>query len=212
MATNIESIDGYTWENSSHENSHSYILPAINKIISEHASKKKNKLKIFDLGCGNGSLTHQLSQLGYDVCGVDPSQEGISIANQEFPHLKLTQGSAYDDLAKQYGTFDIVVSIEVVEHVYAPRIYAKTLHNLVSEKGCAIISTPYHGYWKNLAIALLGRFDKHFTALWDHGHIKFWSINTLDQLLKEAGFSDIKYHRVGRIPALAKSMIAVCYK
>ena len=68
---------------------------------------------------------------------------------------------------------------------------------------------PYHGYWKNLALALTGRMDAHFTAMWDHGHIKFWSIATLGELLREAGFADLRFERVGRIPALAKSMIAV---
>ncbi|HSQ49736.1 MAG TPA: hypothetical protein VLL94_00560, partial [Nitrospiraceae bacterium] len=75
-----------------------------------------------------------------------------------------------------------------------------------------IVSTPYHGYWKNLAMALTGRLDHHFTALWDHGHIKFWSMATLRQLLLEAGFRSITFRRVGRVPALAKSMIAVATK
>ncbi len=75
--------------------------------------------------------------------------------------------------------------------------------------GTAILSTPYHGYWKNLALALSGKLDRHFTALWDHGHIKFWSMKTLTLLLEEAGFRDIRFARVGRVPALAKAMIAV---
>ena len=76
----------------------------------------------------------------------------------------------------------------------------------------AIISTPYHGYWKNLALAITGKMDAHFTALWDHGHIKFWSMKTLSELLYEAGFVNIRFERVGRIPPLAKSMIAVAYR
>jgi hypothetical protein len=72
--------------------------------------------------------------------------------------------------------------------------------------GTAIVSTPYHGYWKNLALAVTGRMDAHFTALWDHGHIKFWSIATLGELLREAGFVDIRFERVGQVPPLAKAM------
>jgi 2-polyprenyl-6-hydroxyphenyl methylase/3-demethylubiquinone-9 3-methyltransferase len=51
--------------------------------------------------------------------------------------------------------------------------------------------------------------DTHFTALWDHGHIKFWSYKTLEFLFAEAGSEVIAWRRVGRAPALAKSMIAV---
>ena len=102
--------------------------------------------------------------------------------------------------------------MEVVEHVYAPRQFAKRVYDLLEPGGVAVISTPYHGYLKNLAIALLDKSDWHHTALWDHGHIKFWSIKTLGQLLTKAGFTDIKFLRVGRIPVLAKSMIAVARK
>jgi hypothetical protein len=51
--------------------------------------------------------------------------------------------------------------------------------------------------------------DSHFTALWPGGHIKFFSIQTLGQLLKDAGAKKIQFLRVGRVPALAKSMIAI---
>ena len=70
---------------------------------------------------------------------------------------------------------------------------AKTLYDLAESSGTAIVSTPYHGYWKNLALAITGRMDAHFTALWDHGHIKFWSMKTLGALLFEAGFRDISF-------------------
>ena len=69
-----------------------------------------------------------------------------------------------------------------------------------------------HGYFKNLAIAIAGKWDAHHSPLWDHGHIKFWSVRTLDKLLREAGFKLIEFRRVGRFPALAKSMIAIAYK
>ena len=111
-----------------------------------------------------------------------------------------------------YGQFPVVISLEVVEHVFSPRQYAATLYSLVAEGGTAIISTPYHGYWKNLVMALTGKIDAHFTALWDYGHIKFWSIRTLGELLAETGFTDITFKRVGRIPILAKSMIAIARK
>ena len=124
----------------------------------------------------------------------------------------LARGSAYDDLATQYGQFPVVLSLEVVEHVYAPRRYVRTVFALLTAGGTAIISTPFHGYWKNLALALTGRMDDHFTALWDHGHIKFWSKRTLSMLLEEAGFVSVRFELTGRIRPLAKSMIAIARK
>ena len=105
-----------------------------------------------------------------------------------------------------------MLSLEVIEHVYMPRKFAETCFELLDPGGHLILSTPYHGYWKNLALAITGRMDRHFTALWDNGHIKFWSIETLGMLLREAGFSNVRFVRTGRIPVLAKSMIAVAEK
>ena len=61
-------------------------------------------------------------------------------------------------------------------------------------------------------MALTETMDAHFTALWDHGHIKLWSIKTLTLLMQEVGFREISFSLVGRTPFLAKSMIAVVKK
>ncbi len=207
----VKDISGYVYQDSGLNCSHDYLLPEIIRILKSLNLQDKQK-KIFELGCGNGSVANELSKLGFDVTGVDPSEQGISQAKQNYPNLNLRQGSAYDDLVTQYGRFPVVISLEVVEHVYFPRKFAATLFSLLEKGGTAIVSTPYHGYWKNLAMALTGKTDAHFTALWDHGHIKFWSFKTLRFLLEEAGFRQISFHRVGRIPAIAKAMIAIAGK
>lgn len=208
---NVPAIDGYKWESAESDDSHGYLLPAVLQHLSQIETKLTTK-RLFDLGCGNGSIAVQLAASGWNVTGVDPSVEGISQVNKSYPDLALHLGSAYDDLAEKYGQFPVSISLEVVEHVYDPRQYARTLYSLLESGGVAIVSTPYHGYLKNLAMALTGKMDAHFTALWDHGHIKFWSIKTLTSLLEEAGFEDIHFLRVGRVPSLAKSMIAIARK
>ena len=202
-------IDGYRWQNAKLNCSHAYLVPALLNELERLSPEPK---RIFELGCGNGSIANLLAKKGWDVTGVDPSTEGIAQAHDHYPNLKLAIGSAYDDLAAEYGQFSVVTSLEVVEHVYAPRHFAATLYSLLEPAGTAIISTPYHGYLKNLALALTGKMDKHFTVLWDHGHIKFWSMATLSELLREAGFQQIRFLRVGRVPSLAKSMIAIAQR
>ncbi len=198
-------ITGYVDHAPELEHAHQFLLPVVFRALGTPG-------RVFDLGCGNGAVAQALHDRGYQVTGVDPSESGIAYAHANRPQLDLHQGSAYEPLAERFGRFPSVVSLEVVEHVYAPRDYAATLFDLVEPGGQAIISTPYHGYWKNLAVALAGGFDAHFTALWDNGHIKFWSVATLTQLLTEAGFRNIRFERVGRIPPLARSMIAIADK
>lgn len=167
--------------------------------------------RLCDLGCGNGAFASELSKRGYHVVGLDPSVTGIAVAQATYasPQVEFHLASGYDNLAERFGRFPLVVSLEVIEHLYFPRKFAECAFALLEVGGTAILSTPYHGYWKNLALAVSGKLDDHFTALWDNGHIKFWSIKTLHRLLTEAGFCDIRFRKVGRVPALAKSMVAI---
>ena len=68
------------------------------------------------------------------------------------------------------------------------------------------------GYLKNCALAISGKLDAHFTALWDGGHIKFWSRRTLTALLQEAGFQVVSFRGAGRCPWLWKSMLIAARK
>ena len=104
---------------------------------------------------------------------------------------------------------DLLLSTEVIEHVYDPRGFLANAYRMMSPGGYIVVTTPYHGYLKNLVMAVTGRMDKHFTVLWDNGHIKFWSEKTLRQVMTEAGFMDLKFYGSGRLPWLWKSMVMV---
>ena len=186
---------------------HAYLWQPLRSILIREAPPPR---RLFEIGCGNGATAHMLAQLGYDVSGIDASESGIRAANKAYPELRLEVGSAYDDLAARHGTFDVVVSLEVIEHLYAPRLFARVICDLMRPGALGVLSAPYHGYWKNLAIALANGFDRHLDPLWDGGHIKFWSRATLTRLLGEFGFTDLAFVRAGRVPLLAKSLIASC--
>jgi 2-polyprenyl-3-methyl-5-hydroxy-6-metoxy-1,4-benzoquinol methylase len=203
-------ITGYHYANDEGAETDGYLLPVVLRCLD--LMGRVSGSRIFELGCGNGSVARALAGRGFQVTGVDPSREGISQARKSCPHLNLEEGSSEADLAGKFGRFPVVLSLEVIEHVYAPREFVHRIWDLLEPDGVAIISTPYHGYFKNLALAAAGKLDQHFTALWDHGHIKFWSVRTLGKLLAERGFKDINFQRVGRIPPLAKSMIVTARK
>lgn len=139
-------------------------------MLAEHKGKR-----ILDLGCGNGLIACRLLNDGFDIYGIDASETGISVANTKKPGRLFVQDISTERLpdALSEFRFDVVISTEVLEHIYAPRSYMKLLKNILHPGGIVIISTPYHGYLKNLVMALTNKFDSHFTVSWDGGHIKF---------------------------------------
>jgi 2-polyprenyl-6-hydroxyphenyl methylase/3-demethylubiquinone-9 3-methyltransferase len=185
---------------------HAYLVIPLLRLLREDSAPG---CRILDLGCGNGALCGELSRLGFEVVGVEPSASGIAAARRSFPTIPFHQAAATpDDLhALALQAFDVVISTEVVEHCYTPRNWAAAAYASLRPGGLFICSTPYHGYLKNLVLALTGRLDDHFTALWDGGHIKFWSRRSLARLLSEAGFVDARFAGAGRVPWLWKSML-----
>jgi 2-polyprenyl-6-hydroxyphenyl methylase/3-demethylubiquinone-9 3-methyltransferase len=187
-----------------------YVLPAVKEVLRDLPPHSV----VADLGCGNGSMLAQFQQRRWELHGLDMSRSGLAKAAQAYPGIQFEYADLTTDLSSHAlaGTCDVVVSTEVVEHVFLPRIYAKNCHSLLKPKGVLVVSTPYHGYLKNLALAVTGKMDAHFTALWDYGHIKFWSQRTLSILLREVGFRVVLIRGVGRAPFLWKSMIIVARK
>ena len=187
-----------------------YLLPVVAELLKD---LPPNAI-IADLGCGNGSFLGQLQGHGFELHGFEMSQSGLAEAVKAYPAIRFEYADLTVDLTSHElaGKCDVVISTEVVEHVFLPRLYAKNCHHFVKPGGLLIISTPYHGYLKNLVMALFAKLDAHFTALWDYGHIKFWSKRTLTLLLEEAGFEVLRFFGAGRVPYLWKSMILVARK
>jgi 2-polyprenyl-3-methyl-5-hydroxy-6-metoxy-1,4-benzoquinol methylase len=188
-------------------------LTEAGRMITPALLKRVQSLKprrILDLGCGNGALAGCLASCGFSVCGTDMSASGMAIAQQSYPKVSFFESQMGDPLpASERGTCDLVISTEVIEHLPFPRqIFARAREALVPG-GSLILTTPYHGYLKNLAIALTGRFDEHWHPLKDFGHVKFFSPDTLRELFVEERFQVTEIARLGRIAPFAKSMMMV---
>lgn len=162
---------------------------------------------ICDLGCGNGHISGRLAALGYDVTGVDASRSGIQIARRTYSSARFIETLIDESLGERLGTFDLVISSDVIEHLYRPSDLLEAAGSLLDPRGQLLIGTPYHGYLKNLALAATGKMDSHFSALHDGGHIKFFSVKTLSALMTTHAFEDLSFSFYGRAPWLWKNMI-----
>ncbi len=170
--------------------------------------KTKNKY-ILDLGCGNGYLVNYLVKQGYNAYGTDASEKGIAIAKETNPDRFFVQDLSTDILPPQLQgvSFDTIISTEVIEHLYNPEAFINFCKHQLTQGGEIIISTPYHGYLKNLILSIFNKWDYHLNPLWLGGHIKMWSKKTLTKALTNAGFTVVNFRGCGRIPYFWKSMI-----
>jgi 2-polyprenyl-3-methyl-5-hydroxy-6-metoxy-1,4-benzoquinol methylase len=203
---------GYGYENSNASCAHEYLLPTLRQCIG-YISQGRS-LKILDLGCGNGYVAARIAELGHSVTGVDVSTDGIDTARASFSGISYHLGSVYDEdlISKIGGSVDCVVSLEVIEHLFFPKRLFEQSYKILAKGGALIVSTPYHGYLKNLALSLTNGWDSHFSVNWDGGHIKFFSKKSLAAMATNAGFVQLKFFRVGRVAGLWKAMIMVAEK
>ena len=174
-------------------------------VFLELVNKLDGVTSICDLGCGNGHIAGRLAEAGYRVTGVDASASGIAIARRAYPRVEFVEAMIGRELS--VGQFDLVVSSDVIEHMYRPSDLLETAHSVLKPRGQILLGTPYHGYLKNLVLAATGRMDAHFSALHDGGHIKFFSVKTLSRLMNNHGFADLSFTFYGRAPWLWKNMI-----
>lgn len=206
MTSTIHTEYAYSSQELSH--TYAYMLPQLLSMLPPAQNQESGKsVRVLDLGCGNGSLCSLLSEEGYDVTGTDSSDSGVSYAKSSFSDCEFMKGSVYDLPETLFTAFDVVITADVIEHLFLPREILKAAKQCLKPGGTLIVTTPYHGYFKNLALALSGQLDGHFTALWDGGHIKFFSVPTLTKLLQEEGYSKLHYEFAGRLPYIWKTML-----
>src|SRR5262245_58608310 len=183
---------------------HTIVLPSVLEVLRSISPDGA----VLDIGCGNGAMLAEIQKHGWwTLCGIETSESAVSLARRQGLDVLFSNGNG--DLGALLGsrTFDLVILIEVIEHVFDPRRLLREARTVLRPGGRLLVTTPYHGYWKNLAIALVGKGDSHYNPLWDGGHIKFWSTRTLTEVLSETGFREIQFSGAGRVPYFWKSMV-----
>jgi 2-polyprenyl-6-hydroxyphenyl methylase/3-demethylubiquinone-9 3-methyltransferase len=151
-----------------------------------------------DVGCGAGLLCEPLARLGADVVGVDAAPENIAAAHQHAQGAGLKIDYRCADIADLNGQFDLVSSMEVIEHVADPAHFVQALAARLAPNGLMILSTPNRTSASRLAMITLaeglGMIPKG-THDWD----KFLTPEELIPLVEAAGL------KVGEMRGIAFS-------
>ena len=116
-------------------------------------------LSLLDIGCGGGLLCEPMARLGFDVTGVDASAENVGTAKAHADDLGLEidyrASTAEDLLAAGAGPFDLVLNMEVIEHVVDPGAFLRDTARLIAPGGLMIVAT-LNRTAKAFALAKLG--------------------------------------------------------
>jgi 2-polyprenyl-3-methyl-5-hydroxy-6-metoxy-1,4-benzoquinol methylase len=167
---------------------HDYVLPIVKSVLSQ--LKIAHNAKILDADCGGGYLVHELYKMNYhNIWGFDISKSGINVSQHSFPDIK-EKFKVHNAYARELphsfplANYDLILSVEVIEHLYHPKAYVENINYWLKSRGYLIITTPYHGYLKNLVITALNKFDDHFNPISNGGHIKFFSRKTIYNVIE----------------------------
>lgn len=114
-------------------------------------------LRVLDIGCGAGLLCEPLSRLGAQVVGIDPSASNIAAAklHADKSHLAIDYRCTTVEEVDPRERFDIVLAMEVVEHVTDVGVFLKRCASMLKPNGLMVVSTLNRN-WKSFALAIVG--------------------------------------------------------
>jgi 2-polyprenyl-6-hydroxyphenyl methylase/3-demethylubiquinone-9 3-methyltransferase len=147
-------------------------------------------LRMLDIGCGGGILSEPLARLGADMVGVDPAAENIEIARAHADEQELAidyRAGTAEELAEAKERFDVVLAMEVVEHVADIALFISTCAAMVKPGGLMIAAT-LNRTLKSFALAIVGaeyvlRWLPRGTHQWD----KFVTPRELETAIENSG-------------------------
>ncbi|MDC1014433.1 methyltransferase domain-containing protein, partial [Candidatus Pelagibacter sp.] len=150
--TSKENFD-YDWLNNNTVH-HNYLIKSIEKILKNQNTSEN---ELLDIGCGNGFLTSKISRFFKQTTGIDLSGTGIDQA-QKLNNERLNfKNISIEEMIQSKKKFKFITSFEVIEHQYLPDDFLNQISQILESDGVLLISTPFHGYIKNLFINLLGK-------------------------------------------------------
>lgn len=151
-------------------------------------------LRILDIGCGGGLLSEPMARLGATVVGADAAEGNLPIARIHAEQSGLDidyRHCAAEDLAEKGEKFDVVLNMEVVEHVADPLIYLTACCALLKSGGLHLCSTINRNP-KSFAVAIIGaEFVMRWLPKGTHEWKKFITPDELYDLLKQAGLNPV---------------------
>ncbi|NIJ25748.1 bifunctional 2-polyprenyl-6-hydroxyphenol methylase/3-demethylubiquinol 3-O-methyltransferase UbiG [Brevundimonas terrae] len=146
-------------------------------------------LKLIDIGCGGGLLAEPMRRMGFEVTALDASSENIGTARAHAEQVGLDiryKASTVEQMVEAgEGPFDVVLTMEVIEHVADPEAFVRACSQLVKPGGIMIVATLN----RTLKGLLLGKFVAEYVLRWvpagTHNWKQFLKPDEIRDMLKD---------------------------
>ncbi len=151
-------------------------------------------LRIFDIGCGGGLLSEPMARLGATVVGADAAERNIPVAQVHAKQSGLTidyRHTTAEDVAATGEQFDVVLNMEVVEHVPDPLTYLTACQRLLKPGGLMVCSTLNRNPQSYLMAIIGAEHVMRWLPKGTHDWQKFITPDELFELLRKAGMEPV---------------------
>jgi SAM-dependent methyltransferase len=158
--------------------------------------------RVLDLGCGDGRFTAELARTAAAATGVDIAEAALKRARAAHPDLDFRLAPFDGPLPFDDGSFDVVWTSEVIEHVADTARWLSEVRRVLVPRGRLLLTTPSHG---RLRVAIHG-IEAFSDPLGDHLHL--YTKGSLENLLAEFGFDEISVRTAGGLAFLRRLLLA----
>jgi|TARA_X000001036_G_scaffold436513_1_gene479827 2-polyprenyl-6-hydroxyphenyl methylase / 3-demethylubiquinone-9 3-methyltransferase len=163
-------------------------------------------LNILDIGCGGGLISEPMARLGASVTGIDASEKNVKIAqvHSQKNDLKINYLNKSPEQLKAFEKFDVILNLEIVEHVENVNLYIKSCHRLLKKGGLMFTATLNRSLTSYLKAIIGAEYILRWLPIGTHDWNKFIKPEELEELLLNQKFSTVDIKGLDFNPILKK--------
>ena len=155
--------------------------------LNKQENKTLSKLKILDIGCGGGLVCEPLTRLGAQVTGIDASYKNIEVAkiHAKKSNLKIKYLNASPEKNKINEKFDVILNLEVVEHVDNLDLFLKSSSELLKKNGIMFIATINRTFESYIKAIIGAEYVLRWLPIGTHDWQKFLKPEEIEKKFKK---------------------------
>ena len=185
-----------------------YITDKIKQHFKINDSKTNflDGLNILDIGCGGGLISEPMARLGGSITGIDASEKNIKVAkiHSQKSRLKINYLNKSPEQLNDIEKFDIILNLEIVEHVDNVGLYIKSCHNLLKKDGLMFTATLNRSLISYFKAIIGAEYILRWLPIGTHDWNKFIKPEELEKLLQYEKFSTVDIKGLEFNPILNK--------